>query len=317
MKIMRYWLLSCLLMGLVACGGGEATPTAVASLPTQETAATSVPLATDASGEVLPTSTSLPPTNTPRPTPIPTNPPAVVNTIAPTALPTDTATPAATNTPAATPTATTPPTTLILPSQQYPGRLAAGETAVYRYSGVAFQPIMLFAQVDATGDLLMASYDGVLAATDLDGRSTLTKADFGQAGIPEQMVFTAPKDGDFTIALTAVSDVEYTLFVYDPRIPATNALIKADTLAAGESKSYPITSEYGHPVLVFVDQTDQTDLAIEVKSGGNTINSANYGGGGSAEALFVLPLTTTDYTVIISEAGGKAASYNVVIVALP
>jgi hypothetical protein len=43
---------------------------------------------------------------------------------------------------------------------------------------------------------------------------------------------------------------------------------------------------------------------------------ANFGGSNSAEAAFVLPLETTDYTVELSTLNGEAAVYNLVIVTL-
>jgi hypothetical protein len=94
-------------------------------------------------------------------------------------------------------------------------------------------------------------------------------------------------------------------------------LSQADTLAAAESQSYTAQSHGGRPVLVFVDQDGQSDLMVEIlNESGQLVAEADFGGSGSAEAVYALPLQTTTYTIRVSEVTGAAAGYSILVVTL-
>ncbi|MFZ0547863.1 MAG: hypothetical protein WAM60_20630, partial [Candidatus Promineifilaceae bacterium] len=95
------------------------------------------------------------------------------------------------------------------------------------------------------------------------------------------------------------------------------ATITNDSLAAGETKSYPVQSNGGRPVLAYVAQTGQSDLVLQIlDENGEVMMDANFGGPNSAEVAFVLPVKTSDYTIEVSTANGETAVYNLVIITL-
>ncbi|MEJ2750983.1 MAG: hypothetical protein P8183_24205, partial [Anaerolineae bacterium] len=61
---------------------------------------------------------------------------------------------------------------------------------------------------------------------------------------------------------------------------------------------------------IFVVPTGQADLALRaVSENGEQIAEANFGGPGSAEALFVLPPQSAGFHFEISEVNGETAEY--------
>jgi hypothetical protein len=208
---------------------------------------------------------------------------------------------------------------LLQPGQSDTSSLAAGERRLYPFQGQSFQPVLFFAEGESDLDLVLRAYEGALTASDLTGLTPESEADTSPAGRPELMVFTAQEDSIYTLVVEAAgqSTGQFTLHLYDGTTAAPGATLVSDNLAEGQAKAYPAQSNGGRPVIVFVDPANQEDLVIEVSNtAGQVINTANYGRGGSAEALYLLPLQTTSYTVTIREAGGAAAQFYLVIISL-
>jgi hypothetical protein len=199
--------------------------------------------------------------------------------------------------------------------------LAAGEFRVYPYSGVEFQPAMIFVEAAGTLDVALAAYEGEApAGANLDDLTPLAEIDVSQAGGPEIMVFTPEADGMHSLVVQSVTDSagEYTIYLFDGTTDAPDVSLQAsDTLAAGETKAYTAQSNGRRPVLVFADPTDQSDVVVEVSDGsGSIVSEANFSGPGSAEALYLLPQETTAYTVRVAEVNSAVSAYNLLIVTL-
>jgi hypothetical protein len=247
-------------------------------------------------------------------------------------FPTSTPIPPPTIAAAETPGGSEPPATLLpeltsepvidalAPGQQATGQLAGGDFESYAYQGKQFQPVMIFVEASEELDVVVAAYEGIMVPhSNLDGLTLLSQAAFNPAGRPELLVFTPNRDGEFIIVVSGQSGTSgaYVVYMYDGTTPAENTQLFNDALAAGETKSYLAVSNGGRPVIAFVDQSDQSNMVIEIlNQKGTVVSEANYGGTGSAEASFVLPLDTTSYTVRISEASGAPARYNLAIVTL-
>jgi hypothetical protein len=278
----------------------ETRPVATAVLETQPPPTMTEPAATQTAE---PTSTQVPPAETP----LPTEPP-----------PTNTPQPTATNT--AEPTATAAPMSLV-PGFEETASIEAGSFKAYTYVGTAFEPLFIFVEADATLNVAVAAYrEAINEGADLSGVSPLAVADFNPVNRPEILVFTAPADGSYSLVVSSSEETAgaFTLHAYDTETPVENAMLVSESLVIGESRAYTAQSNSGRPVLIFLDPIDQSDLIFDVIDGtGTVVGSANFGGRGSPEAFFLLPLSTTSYTVQVREASGAAAAYNLVIVALP
>lgn len=248
---------------------------------------------------------------------------------APTPTPEASATAVESPTPAASPTAAdtptpqpspTPAVLVLAPGQSNAAPLTEGGYNVYGYDGVEFQPAMVFVEPADTLDVALAAYLGdVVPGSDLSTLAPLNEADFSTAGGPEIVVITPEEDGRYSLVVRSDGGAGgYTAYLYDGISDAPGTAVRqADTLAAGQTKTYAVQSNGARPVLVFVDPTDRSNVVVRVTdSNGNLAADANFSGLGSAEALFVLPLQTTTYTVQVSEATGAASSYNVVVVTL-
>jgi hypothetical protein len=208
----------------------------------------------------------------------------------------------------------------IAPGQQTSASLENGGRQLYRFQGTEFEPVMVFAEGDDGLDLTLNVYQGEISAgADLSQLSAIATADFSPLGRPEVMIITPNEDGPHTLVVEGGSGSGggYTLYMYDGTTPAANTRLIPDSLAAGETKSYKALSNGGRPVIVYVDQTGQSDLILQILDDeGEVVTEANFGGENSAEAAFVLPLEETAYTVQVSTAGGETAVYNLVIVTL-
>ncbi|MBK8988875.1 MAG: hypothetical protein IPM39_22850 [Chloroflexi bacterium] len=281
------------------------------------------------------------PTATAVPTPIPTQAaaqegsPAVLPTAIP--LPTDTAVPA-TATAAATATAVPPATAterpatgglatavpptpamvgtavrLFGPGQQDVSRLEPGASKSYTIQGSKFQPLFVFAEASGEADVALA------VAASADGARPLTEANFSPAGRPEVLVFSPDNDGLFSliVANQGSGAGETAVYVFDEATDTPLAThYRGETLTAGQSKSYTVQSNGGRPVVAFAEPLDQSDLVLKFFEAGSIANEANFSGPGSAEAAFVLPLRTTEYTIEISTANGGAATFTLIVVKL-
>lgn len=314
------WIITLWLLTGLACNlSAEATPTpvilpqptivetAVSAAPTDILPPTLTPAAEQ------PTETAVPATDTPAPAATSTAEP-----VTETAVPTNTAPPPPNTTPV--PTQTLAPA-VFAPGQQNTAALSNGEFQVYLFNGVKFQPLFLFAETADELDLVISIYEGQLTAeSDLSALTPKLEADFADDGGPEIAVFSPQVDGFHTVVVQNTAEAtsgDYTLYLYNTLVAAPNTVQETGTLAAGETKTYTATSNGGRPVLVFADPTDQSNLVLQATdNNGSVVAEANYAGSGSAEALFVLPLQTTTYTIRVSEAGGGAANYAVVIVTL-
>jgi hypothetical protein len=209
---------------------------------------------------------------------------------------------------------------MLLPGQSNSAPLSEGQFVAYGYEGQEFQPALLFVEPADTVDVALAAYPGdIVTGSELSGLAPLNEANFSAAGGPEILVITPDEDGRHSLVVSSRSgEGGYTAYLYDAVSDAPGAAVRqADSLAAGETKRYTVQSNGARPVVVFVDPTDQSNVALRVKDGGgSTVAEANFSGARSAEALFVLPLQTTAYTVEIYEATAAAASYEVAVIAL-
>ena len=301
---------------LVACNDAptESIPTPLPPAPTETGA-----LATDSPAE-LPTATAaalatLPPSPTAEP---PTDAPTAI------LLPTDTPSPAASPTldeptaepPTAEPTA--PPVSLFAPGQQDGGTLATGGTKAFLVDGRRFQPIIFFVEPTNELDVALAAYVGdQTAQTTPEGITPPAAADNALAGRPEILVLSPEADGLYTLVVRAVAgEGSFAAHLYDLTTPAPGmAVQQPDTLAAGEEKTYTVTSRGARPVIVVADPTDQSDIALDILGAdGTLLTTANYSGAGGVETAYVLPLGTVSYTVKVREANGGPAAYQIVVI---
>jgi hypothetical protein len=209
---------------------------------------------------------------------------------------------------------------LLQPGESNTAPLAAGGYNSYGYDGLAFQPALLFVEPADTLDVALAAYAGDIAPGSVLSELTVaSEANFSTAGGPEILVITPEDDGRHTLVVSSAGgDGGYTAYLYDTTSDAPGAAIRqADTLAAGQTKTYTVQSNGARPVLVFANASDESDLVVRVAdSNGIVAANANFSGPGSAEALFVLPLQTTPYTIQVSENNGMPSSYDLLVITL-
>jgi len=244
------------------------------------------------------------------PTPLPTEAPTLTFTPLPVASPTATAVPP-TNTP--TPTATAVPVAeTISPGESYAGELGDGGWQLFTFAGRQFQPLLFFAEAAADLNLSMAAYQADAADFDPGTAVPLVNVNFSDAGRPEIMVFSPNATADYRLLVQAeAGSGAFTLHTFDAQQG------ERGTLATGTVNEYTAVSNGARPVLILTNPVGQADLIIRVTGAdGALIGEADFGGPGSAEAFFLLPLRTTTYTITISEATGAAAAYDRLIVPL-
>ena len=318
--------LAAALLGLAAC---DQTPDAPdATLPPPPTAATealllptpisdatalatsifatvAVATATESAlATVAATATAEPPTDEP-----PTDEPA---TVAPTAevSPTVAA-------PAESPTAAAG--NLFAPGQVDGATLAAGGAVSYQVQGRRFAPIILFIEPENDLDVALAAYSGDLSGQTTPAVTALAAADNALAGRPEILVLSPESDGLFTFVVRATSgEGNFVAHLFDLTTPAPGVVIQQpDMLAAGTEKVYSVTSRGARPVIVVIDPTDQSDVALDVMGADNALlTTANYGGPGGAETAYVLPLGTVAYSIKIREVNSGPAAFQIVVIAM-
>ena len=314
------------LLGLAACDRTPDTPDA--TLPPPPTAATealllptpisdptalatsifatvAVATATESAlATVVATATAEPPTDEP-----PTSEPA---TVPPTAEASPTPAP-----PAESPT--TAAGNLFAPGQVDGATLAAGGAVSYLVEGRRFAPIILFVEPENTLDVALAAYSGDLSGQTTPAVTALAAADNALAGRPEILVLSPESDGLFTFVVRATSgEGDFVAHLFDLTTPAPGVVIQQpDMLAAGTEKVYTVTSRGARPVIVVIDPTDQSDVALDVMGADNALlTTANYGGPGGAETAYVLPLGTVSYSIKIREVNGGAAAYQILVIAM-
>lgn len=310
MKRLALVLLTVIL--LVGCDDAptESLPTPLPPAPTSEaTDPGALPTATTAALATLsPSPTAEPPTDAPT---------AIL-------LPTDTPSPAASPTlaePTAEPTATetaAPTAGLLAPSQQDGGTLAAGAAQAFLVDGRRFQPLIFFVEPTNELDVALAAYVGdQTAQTTPEGVTPPVAADNALSGRPEILVLSPEADGLYTLVVRAVAgEGSFAARLYDLTTPAPGmAVQQPDTLAAGEEKTYTVTSRGARPVIAVADPSDQSDLALDILGmDGTMLTTANYSGEGGVETAYVLPLGTISYTVRVREANGGPAAYQIVVI---
>ena len=289
------------------------TPTEVLLLPTPITDATAAATTVFATAEVpataAPSVTTEPPTDEPATDEPPTDEPATAAP-SPTAaqLPTD----------AASPTAA-PSGELFAPGQVDGATLAGGGATSYLVQGRRFAPVILFVEPQNPLDVALAAYSGDLSGQTTPAGVALASADNALAGRPEILVLSPESDGLFTCVVRAASgEGNFTAHLFDLTTPAPGVVIQqADTLAAGTEKVYSVTSRGARPLIVVVDPTDESDLALDVIGTDNALlTTANYGGPGGAETAYVLPLGTATYAIKIREANSGAAAFQILVIAM-
>lgn len=314
------------LLGLAAC---DRTPDAPdATLPPPPTAATealllptpisdatalatsifatvAVATATESAlATVAATATAEPPTDEP-----PTDEPA---TVAPTAQASPTVA-----APAESPTAGA--SNLFVPGQVDGATLAAGGAVSYLVEGRRFAPIILFVEPENTLDVALAAYSGDLSGQTTPAVTALAAADNALAGRPEILVLSPESDGMFTFVVRATSgEGNFVAHLFDLTTPAPGVVIQQpDMLAAGTEKVYTVTSRGARPVIVVIDPTDQSDVALDVMGADNALlTTANYGGPGGAETAYVLPLGTVSYSIKIREVNNGPAAFQIVVITM-
>ena len=286
---------------LAGCSNGAATvPTATPTLLPQPTL-----VAEATPTEAEPTAV---PTETPTAEPIEELTATPTATATATAVPTDTATPL----PTATATAV-PPEEAITPGQVDTATLGEGEFRTHPFAGRQFEPMLFFVEAASGLDVSLAVYGpdeaGVIAVETAD---PLTQANFSAAGRPEILVFSPDATTDYLLLVQAEAGAgDYTLHTFDTQEG------QRATLAAGGSNGYTAVSNEARPVLIFANPVGNANLTITVTGqDGSLIAEGNFGGPGSAESLFLLPLRTTTYTIAITEAAGAAAEYDILIITL-
>lgn len=314
------------LLGLAACDRTPDTPDA--TLPPPPTAATealllptpisdatalatsifatvAVATATESAlATVAATATAEPPTDEP-----PTDEPA---TVAPTAQASPTVA-----APAESPTAGA--SNLFVPGQVDGATLAAGGAVSYLVEGRRFAPIILFVEPENTLDVALAAYSGDLSGQTTPAVTALAAADNALAGRPEILVLSPESDGMFTFVVRATSgEGNFVAHLFDLTTPAPGVVIQQpDMLAAGTEKVYTVTSRGARPVIVVIDPTDQSDVALDVMGADNALlTTANYGGPGGAETAYVLPLGTVSYSIKIREVNNGPAAFQIVVITM-
>jgi hypothetical protein len=323
---MRRFALVAVLMALLFMAGCQTDeerplPTSLPPAPTAgaEGAIADTPTTAPATAE--------PPTEAPTEAALPTLPPPTAAPEQPTATaetaPTAAASPTSEPTPTSEPPTAAPGGEGFAPGQQDTATLAEGQSKAYLYNGTQFQPAVLFVEPESELDVALAVYAGD-ATGGTPGSPPLAQADNTLAGRPEILVLSPDASGQFTFVVTAVSVAEaggqgaFTAHLYSPTTAAMGmAVQQADTLAAGEAKTYAVTSRGPRPVLAMVDPTDTSDVALDIlDANGAVLTTSNYSGPGGIEVGYVLPLGTTNYIIQVRESTGAASTYVVAIVTL-
>lgn len=317
----RIALFSILAVGLLAaCGGtsGELDATLIPPPPTSAAAP-----ATNTGAETTDAPLIAPTTTTAAPATLPPSPTAAPLTDAPTLTPTtmEEASPTASPEVEVSPTIAVSPTTspeFFAPGQQDGGSLAAGGATAYLVDARRFQPLILFVEPTNELNVTLAAYVGnQTGQTTPEGVMASATADNALAGRPEILVLSPEADGLYTLVVRAVAgEGSFAARLFDLTTPASGVTIQQpDTMAAGEEKTYNITSRGARPVIVVADPTDQSDIALDIlATDGTLLTTANYSGPGGVETAYVLPLGTTDYTVRVREANGGPASFQILAI---
>ena len=307
----RFTLLLILAALLAACDNAPqdtaaSLPTPLPPVPTADTTTGQQPTATGAALATLPISpTAEPSTELPTLTPLATDAPPPSPEVSPTVE---------------SPTAEPTTVSLFAPGQQDGGSLAAGQATAYLVDARRFQPLILFAEPTNELNIALAAYVGDQTQQTMpEGITPPAAADNAMAGRPEILVLSPEADGLYTFVVRAIAgEGSFAVRLYDLTTPASGiAVQQPDTLAAGEEKSYTVTSRGPRPVIAVADPTDQSDLALDILGAdGTLLTTANYSGPGGVETAYVLPLGETTYTVRIREANGGPAAFQILVITL-
>lgn len=324
MKRLALFLLPALaLAAMTACGRtpAEATATELPPPPTVAATAAMPTAATDAATATAPAlATSAPATEAATATVAPSleaSPTtAIVATVA-VASPTAAATAAATATVAASPPATG---SIFGPGQVDGTTLAAGTAHSYLVQGRPFEPIILFVEPQNELDVALAAYSGDLSGqTTPEGVTALAAADNALAGRPEILVLSPESDGLYTFVVRAASgEGSFIAHLFDLTTPAPGVAIQqAEVLDAGTEKVFTVASNGARPVIVVVDPSDLSDIALDIiGADGALLTTANYSGPGGAETGYVLPLGATSLSIKVREVNGAASTFQIVVITL-
>ena len=208
---------------------------------------------------------------------------------------------------------------LFAPGQVDGATLAAGGAVSYLVQGRPFAPIILFVEPENNLDVALAAYSGDLSGQTTPAVTALAAADNALAGRPEILVLSPESDGMFTFVVRATSgEGNFVAHLFDLTTPAPGVVIQQpDMLAAGTEKVYTVTSRGARPVIVVIDPTDQSDVALDVMGADNALlTTANYGGPGGAETAYVLPLGTVAYSIKIREVNNGPAAFQILVIAM-
>lgn len=306
----RIWIPLLLLPFFLAACGTEATLT-----PTLQLLPTTTPASPDtAVSAPEPTATLPPPVGV---TNEPTNPPTDAPTNEPTSQPAEEPTSAPPAQGTASPSASGE---LLAPGQSAVGDLTADAFVAFPYEGVRFTPRLFFAQPAGSLDVELRAYGGGIQPDGVALVNPQATANFGGAGVPEMLVYTPQTDEVHTTAVASLNNTagNFRLYLFDATTQtADTAVLEQINLAPGEIRSFQVDSPDGNPVIIMADPLGTAeDVLVTARDEVGTAGEANFGGGGSAEALYLLPLRATTYTVEISEVTAQSATVNLHIVTL-
>lgn len=313
-----YGLFLTMALGLAACDNTAApeVPTPLPEPPTLAPSDGALPTVAPA-----PTNTAPPDTVQPPATLAPTEPPTAAPAEPPTAAPTTAAEPTAepTSVPTAAPPTESPTESLMAPGQRATGTLAEGQVQPYQYNGVQFQPAIFFVEPSRDLDVDLLALVGAVAGPGLGDVTPAATANNALSGRPELVVHSPEGTGVNTFVVRAAGGSgDYTAYLFNLTSPATGmAVQQADTLAAGETKRYEVTSNGARPVIAMADPTNLSDLALDVFGpDGTLLTTANFSGPGGVEVAYVLPLGTVTYTIAVREVNGMLSNFDVAVVTL-
>lgn len=335
-RLILFTLMLTIIFGLMACNNAPdagvsdvTTPDLATPLPDPPTLApdageptVALALPTTAPTDTEPTDGASADTPSPEPpTVAPTEPPTAAPTETPAEEPTPTPSPAA-EAPTSEPASPTPAAdaSLMAPGQRATGTLAEGELQSYPYQGFQFRPAIFFVEPSRELDVELLALAGLLSSgPGLGDVTPAATANNALSGRPEIVVYSPESDGVNTFVIRAAGGSgDYTAYLFDLTSPATGmAVQQSDSVAAGETMTYEVTSNGARPVIAMADPTNLSDVVLDIfGSDGGLLTTANFSGAGGVEVAYVLPMGTTSYTVAVREVNDMPSNFDVAVVTL-
>ena len=216
----------------------------------------------------------------------------------------------AADTPIIMPLLTVPPVQPALVNEPVIVALTDGARAIYTFEGTRFEPRLFFVEASENLDTAVTVYAASASNdTDLTSLTAEATADNAGPGIPEMVVFTPDRDGEFSLMVTGKGEGTAVVHSVDSRTTTS-----ASALAAGEVGKSASFNNDAQATYIFVAPVGQVDLTLRAVSlDGEQITEANFGGPGSAEALFVLPPQSAGFNFEVTETNGAPAEYHLFV----